>query len=155
MAIFFFLYFTVIGLFNIDFVQEILNLQPLLKTTIGIIFLVIFIFIAIWALKVMILFIFDENKDSSEIYSIETNKEWFKFYYSFTYYSLGVFIFKLVASFIFGFDFIIIISFFTFILLRVGFSHYAKKLEDSEKEKLIKELPLHIKAVTKHLAFLF
>ena len=155
MAILFFLYFTVIGLFDINFVQKILDLHPLLKTTIGIIFLVIFIFIAIWALKAMILFIFDDNKDSNKIHSIETNKEWFKFYYSFTYYTLNVFVFKLLSSFIFGFDFKIIISFFVFILLRVGFSNYAKKLEDLEKEKLIKELPLHIKAVTKHLGFLF
>lgn len=155
MTILFFFYFTVIGLFNIDFVQKNLDLHPLFKTTIGIIFLVIFIFIAIWALKAILLFKFDDKKDSKLIHSIEKNEEWFKFYYSFTYYALGVFIFKLLSSFIFGFDFIIIISLFTFILLRVGFSNYARKLENSVKETLIEELPRHIKAVTKYMAFLF
>lgn len=155
MTILFSIYFTIIGLFKIDSVQKFLDLQPLLKTTIGIIVLVIFIFFAIWALKAILLFKFNDEKDSKSIHSIEINKEWFKFYYSFTYYALGVFIFKLISSFIFGFDFIIIISLFTFILLRVGYSNYARKLEYSEKEKLIEELPWYIKAVTEYMKFLF
>ncbi len=140
--------FTVLSLFDLKIVDNYLNSHIGLRPIIGIILGVFLLFIAIGFLKSLLLFHINYKHADTLTDKKIVRKESYKFYFSFTVYTMGVFIIQIFSYILFHSSSInLIISFVAFLLTLPAVNKYSKYLKSDEKILLISQLPFPINKI--------